>query len=349
MRTPKFLSYSSLSLWEKDKEEFYLRNLADTRAPRLPQENFMAVGSGFDAYAKSALHAAIFGPGTDPEFEFEAIFEQQVEPHNRDWCREHGKYIFDCYVHTGSYDELLQLLLKAIEPPKFESKVEGLLGGKVPFMGKPDLRFLVQFDGCDVLRIVLDWKVKGYCSKYGASPSKGYALCRDGYDAVKLGIDKTKACPEGKQSRSHGKEHELYLPYNHRGLLINAGYMETCNSEYADQTSLYGWLLGETPGDENVVTWIDEIVAKYMGEGVKPLLRVANHRARVKGEYQKQLLNRCIECWNAISTRHIFGDLNRADSDARCQMLEQMSVGLQSDGSPEDQWFNEVSRKGFRN
>jgi len=36
-----------------------------------------------------------------------------------------------------------------------------------------------------------------------------------------------------------------------------------------------GWLLGEKPGDENVVVCVDEIVSKYMGEGKKPLLRVA--------------------------------------------------------------------------
>lgn len=348
MRIPKFLSYSSLSLWEKDKEEFYLRNLADTRAPRMPQERFMAIGSAFDAYVKSALHSAVFGPGADPEFEFDAIFVSQVEEQNRDWCREHGKHIYERYVHTGSYQELLDVLLKSVEPPVFESKVEGLIDGVVPFTGKPDCRFVLKFDDCDPVRVVLDWKVKGYCSKYGASPSKGYALCRDGYDAVKEGIDKTKKEPDGKQSRSHNKAHELYLPFNHRGLIINEGYMETCNSEYADQTTLYGWLLGETPGDENVVTWIDEIVAKYMGDGVLPLLRIANHRARVKGEYQKKLLTRAYECWTAITGGHIFGHLSRADSDARCAVLEQMSQGLQSTGSPEDDWFNEVVRKGFR-
>ena len=31
------------------------------------------------------------------------------------------------------------------------------------------------------ISVILDWKVHGYCSKYGASPSKGYMLCRDGY------------------------------------------------------------------------------------------------------------------------------------------------------------------------
>jgi hypothetical protein len=348
LRTPKYLSYSGLSLWEKDKEEFYLRHLAETRPPKIPQENFMSIGSAFDAYVKSELHAAIFGPGADPQFEFDAIFVAQVEEHNRDWAREHAKYVYDCYVHTGSYDELLTMLKQSIEPPKFESKVDGLINGVVPFTGKPDCRFVLKFPDYDPVRIILDWKVKGYCSKYGASPSKGYALCRDGYDAIKLGIDKTKKEPLGKQSKSHGTSHDLYLPMNHRGFTINTGYMEDCNSEYADQVSIYGWLLGETPGDENVVTWIDELVCKFTGDGNRPLLRVANHRARVRGEYQKKLLNRAYECWDAITSGYIFRDVSRDDSDSRAQALEQMSIGLQSTGTAEDDWFNEVVRKGYR-
>lgn len=345
-RRPKALSYSSLSLYEKDPDEFFLRYLAGTKAPRLPQEKYMSIGSAFDAYVKADLHAAVFGPGSDPTFGFEKLFEDQVEEHNRDWAREAGKYVFECYRHTGAYDELLALLLKSIEPPRFESKIDAEING-VPFTGKPDLRFMLQFDGFEPLRVVLDWKVKGFCSKSAASPSKGYALCRDGYDAIKLGIDKTKACPEGKQSQSHGKEHGNYLAHNHRGLTINQGYMEACNDEYADQVSTYGWMLGETPGDENVVVWIDEIVSKPRPDQ-HPLLRVANHRARVSREHQLKLLSRITTCWDAITTGHIFRDMSRADSDGRCEVLEDMSIGLQTDGSAEENWFNEAVRPQFK-
>ena len=54
MRTPKSLSYSSMSLYEKDKEEFFIRYLADKPAPRLPQEAPASVGASFDAHVKSA-------------------------------------------------------------------------------------------------------------------------------------------------------------------------------------------------------------------------------------------------------------------------------------------------------
>jgi hypothetical protein len=131
---------------------------------------------------------------------------------------------------------------------------------------------------------------------------------------------------------------------NHRGLTINAGYLETCSDEYADQLCLYGWLLGERPGDENVVCMIEEIVSKYTGE--KPLLRVANHRGRVKADYQATLKERVARCWQAITSGHVFADMTREESDARCQVLEETAVGL--DGNSElDQWFNKMTRPAF--
>lgn len=331
-RRPKSLSYSAVAKYYSDTDEFFLTYLAGNRAPRLPQEDYMAVGSAFDAYVKSTLHSALFGPGSDPKFEFSSIFEEQVEKQNWDFGLRAGKHIWRSYVTSGAYDELLKLLTLSIEPPQFETKIEGIVEG-VPFNGKPDLRFRLQLPGFDPVRVILDWKCKGYCSKHGASPSKGYALCRDCYKV-----------PEGKkQSQSHGKEHKQYLSTNFRGLDVNTVYMETCNEDYSQQVSTYGWLLGETPGDETVVVWVDEIVAKYM-DGLPPLLRVANHRARVSREYQLKWLDRIKTCWNAIQTGHIFQDISREDSDSRCEVLDSMAVGLQTDGSEEEAFFNECTR-----
>jgi len=327
MRIPKALSYSSLSLYEKNPDEFFLRYLARHAAARLPQEKPMAAGSAFDAYTKAALYAALFGVGSNPQFEFETIFESQVESHNRDFGRKAGKHAFECYQLAGAYGDLLKLLQKSTVPPRFEFKLDGTIGD-VPFTGKPDCRFVPDF-GQGPIDCILDWKVKGYCSKSAVSPSKGYMLCRDGYVAE-------------KPSRSHGKEHDAYLPYDHFGLTINSGYMEFCAPEYADQLCLYGWLLGETPGNENLVGMIEEIVAKPAEP--KPLLRVANHRGRIKAAYQLKLLERVSSCWQAITSGHVFRDMSREDNDARIEVLEEMSVGLGSDGSALDNWFNSVTR-----
>ena len=162
------------------------------------------------------------------QFEFAAIFESQVEPQNRDFALTAGKRVFKAYKLCGAYDDLLKQLQQSVEPPRFEFKVDGLILG-VPFTGKPDCRFVLDL-GQGRIPCIYDWKVRGYCSKYGASPSKGYATCLDGF--------------VGKASRSQGKEHAMYKAMDFRGLTINSGYMEFCNDEYADQLCLYGWLLG---------------------------------------------------------------------------------------------------------
>ncbi len=329
MRKPTYLSHSSLTTWAKDKEEFYIKHLAETRAPRIAQEVFMSVGAGFDAYAKSALHERLFGKGADPQFEFQAIFEKQVEPHNRDFALDAGRYIYDCYVLTGAFDELLALLQKAKEAPRFEFEVKGTIDG-VPIVGKPDCRFVHE---CGV-HVILDWKVKGFCSKYGASPSKNYRLCRDGYG------------PPHNPSNSHNTAHKNYVPHDHRGFEINQSYLEAGNEDYADQLCVYGWLLGEQIGDEEVVCCIDEIVSKYMPDG-KPLLRVAHHRARVSKPHQMSVLNRMKDCWDAITSGWIFRDLSREESDRKRQHLEEKVIAMQTDGSVEENLFAQMARPQF--
>lgn len=322
-----------MSLFEKQPEEFYLRYLADHRPPRLPQEPPMAVGSAFDAYVKSTLAYDLFGTAMPADLEFSPIFEAQVEPQNRDFGLKAGKHVWKSYKFCGAYDDLLALLQKSVEPPRFEFTLTGKIG-EAPFLGKPDLHFTPDL-GHGPFHCTFDWKVKGYCSKYGASPSKGYGTCLDCFVAE-------------KPSRSHGKEHAKFLAMDFHGMAINSGYLEFCNTEYADQLTLYGWLLGEKVGDENVVVGIEEVVAKFMGEGQTPRLRYARHRARVKGEYQKALFKRVQRCWKAVASGHVFTDMSREDNDARCEVLEQMSVGLATDGSEDADWFSEVTRPQFR-
>lgn len=327
MKTPRSLSYSSMTLWEKNPEEFYLRYMADHPAPRLPQEPPMAVGSSFDARVKSNLHADLFGAGSDPRFAFETVFESQVEPQCRDFALKAGQVVFDAYELCGAYDDLLALLKQSVETPRFEFKVDGTIAG-APFTGKPDCRFVLDFSE-GLIHAILDWKVRGYCSKSATSPSKGYMLCRDGFQS-------------DKPSRSHNTQHTNYLAYKHRGLTINAGYMEFCNDEYADQLCLYGWLLGEKPGDENVVGMIEEIAAK---PGVPvPTLRIANHRARIKADYQQKLLDRVARCWEAVTSGNIYADMTPEENANRREVLEDMAISLGKSAGPYDDWFNSVTR-----
>jgi hypothetical protein len=294
----------------------------------VPQERPAAAGAAFDAFVKSDLHAILFGEGSDPKYSFEALFEAQVEPHNRDWAREEGAYIFDCYQVAGFYTRLLCELKVSKEPPRFEFTVEAIING-VPFLGKPDARWVTP----GLIKVIHDFKVNGYCSKSAVSPHKSYLLCRDGYVAA-------------KQSKSHNTEHKEFLGRKHGDLLVNTSYLEAANTEWADQLSLYGWALGEKIGDENVVLSIHQIVAKPMPAG-RPQLRVAEYRATVKASYQLELAARLKRCWDAIASGHVFVDLSREDSDARCQTLDEAAIGLQSDGSSRDAYFNEATRTRY--
>lgn len=329
MRTIETLSYSAMSLWESRPEEFFLTRLSKNRPPRTLQERPAAAGSAFDAYVKSRLHRELFGNLGDSKYGFEALFEAQVEPQNRDWARVEGSYIFDCYETSGFYTSILKELNASKEPPRFEFTVQADLNG-VPFLGKPDGRWVTPMD----IHVVHDWKVNGFCSKHAVSPCKSYMLCRDGFVSE-------------KQSKSNGTEHKEFLGVALRDITVNASYMEVSNSDWADQLSLYGWALGEKIGDEDVVLSVHQIVGKPMPEG-RPQLRVAQYRARVKRDYQLKLAERIKKCWDAITSGHIFPDMSRADSEARCELLEMSATGLQSDGSDRDEFFNEMTREKYR-
>lgn len=321
-----------MSHYERDLDEFYLKYLSETRPPRQPQTGPMCVGSAFDAYVKSDLHEKLYGKGADPVYELTALFEDQVEKPNRDFAWAAGAHCFEAYKMTGAHDELLSLLLKSVEDPTFECKLTGEIGG-APFLGKPDCRFVLDF-GEGRISIVLDWKVRGFCGKSATSPTKGFALCRDGYSAK-------------KSSRSHMKSHKMYMEYDFRGMKINRDYMENCSQAYADQCSLYGWLLGETIGSPESIIWIDELVSKPTGDVLKgeyPLMRISNFWSRVKPDYQQQLERRVTACWEAVTSGHIFTEMTREDNDAHIVFLDEIAVGLASDGSHEENWYSEIAR-----
>lgn len=295
----------------------------------------MCVGSAFDARVKAQLHSDIFGKGADPNYEFDKLFTDQVEEYNRDFALGAGDFCMEAYRTSGAYDELLALLQQSIEPPQFEVSLTGTIGG-APFLGKPDCRFVLDL-GEGRISVVFDWKVKSFCSKWPASPSKGFMLCRDGWT--------------GKASRSHGKAHSLYMEWVFRGLEINRGYLEDSNKDYSEQCSLYGWLLGEPVGSEETLIFIDELVAKPQGdvtEGVYPLIRVAQHRSRCRAEFQFELEARVARCWDAIQTGHIFLDETREQSDLMVETLDDIGTGLASDGSAEEAFYSDCSRPQFK-
>lgn len=327
MRLPRYLSPSQISLWESNREEYYLQHLAEVRVQHMPQAIYMAIGSAFDAYTKAALHEAIFGVGANPAYEFSALFESQVEPQNRDWGLINGKYAYDCYIKCGAYDELLKLLQQSNFAPQFEFKIEGVIG-EVPLLGKPDLRF-VHSQGAHV---ILDWKCNGYCSKSATSPCKNYRLVRDTWD-----INVAKPSRGGAE-----QVHKGYTPIQWKGVEIHSGWLEDSNEDWANQLAIYSWMLGEEVGAEEVIVCIDQIVAKPV-DGAFPLLRVANHRARISKVHQENLMARLKNCWQAITTGHIFEDMSLEESQARCRLLDAQAAMTNSEDEMQ-RYLNNLGR-----
>lgn len=321
MRVPKYISPSALGKWESSREDFYMYYLASQKPIYEPQTPAMAVGSAFDAYVKAALHRDL-GIG-DPKYSLDALMDDQVEEHVRDWARTAGRHTFNCYKYTGAYDELLVELQHAKEEPRFEFTATGVAGG-VPLRGKPDCAFIHQAGA----HVILDWKVSGYCSKRTTSPKKLYAMVRDGQD--------------GKPSRNAGNPHNGYKPKVFKGLTIGSHYLEEACPDWADQVAIYGWMTGEKPGTTNMVARIDQLACKP-GDPI-PTIRVANHKARISAGRQKLLIARLQDCWRAILSGHIFPDMTLEESKSRCEVLDMVVEDMREDDDP----FWQQLKGGYR-
>lgn len=326
MRKPSRISPSALAKFEKDPSDFYLTYCAEPRPKRELQSKPASVGSAFDAYVKSQLMAELFGQPC-----FRDLFETQVERQHRDFAIKAGRHVMESYVACGAYQNLIDLLKDSSEEPQFEFDADIKLGN-IPIVGKPDCRFIHK----NGAHIILDWKVNGYCGKSSTSPSKGYMLCRDGLDWP------------AKGSRSHGKCHALFEPVEFLGITVNKFFMEQVSIDWADQLSMYGWMMGEPVGNEKVILCIDQIVAKPAGvNGLKdglPKLRIANHRARVSSKYQINLKGRIEAMWAAIQNEHIFTDLDKESNIEKCREMNERALAMVSDGTVNGDFMAECAR-----
>lgn len=333
MRKIEYLSPSSIASYLKNRDEFYLTYLADARAPRFAQTQPMSIGSSFDAYVKSFLHEALFGKNNDPKFNLKTLFEAQVEPHNRDWAWEHGAYAFECYKRSGALGDLMLELQSSIGTPRFEIDVKGAINGYregitkrtpdgVTFLGKPDV-FYINKHGTNVN---LDFKVNGWCSKNNVSPMKGYIKIRSG-DGVPTLTGPHKDC----------------IPMAWNGAVINCGhFLEDLDEDWARQLTIYGWLCGVDIGADFIIA-VDQMVCKPSSSKY-PSVRIAEHRLRVRPEYQWRLFAQAQEIWDIIRSNHYFRELPLAESQAKCEMLEKQANQLRNPATAEDAIFNQMTR-----
>jgi hypothetical protein len=305
-------------MWDTKRDDFYITYLCDTRTERPPQTGPMAVGSSFDAYVKSFLVERLIGK--QPEFEFNTIFEQQVEPHNRDAARVEGKEVFDAYTKQGALADILLDLEGCVGKPRFETAIEGYVSsvsvalGDVPLLGKPDIFFITKKGA----RVIFDWKVNGFHSNYNVSPKPGYIRLRS-------------------PGSDNGQSHKKAMVMDHQGMRIAVTHpLCTVEPDWAAQLSIYAWLLGEDVGSKFIVA-IDQIACGRNAVGQREF-RVAQHRSLVTDTFQRKLFEKAHTAWYSIQSGHIFTDLTREESDAKCRTLDQMAA------SPPDDAFNDLMR-----
>lgn len=302
---PKYLSPTSLALFYQDRSKFYTTYLCETRTPRDPQTEPMAVGSAFDARVKSFLVERLVGKR--PEFEFETIFTQQVEAHNRDAARVAGDEVFNHYCTLGAMADLLLDMEGCIGQPRFESSLEApvtsqLAIGSIPFLGKPDIYFITKKGA----RVIFDWKVNGYYSNANVSPKAGYVRQR------------TK---DSKNGRSHDKA----MVMDHNGVKIAVTHpLDSVDKGWAAQLSIYAWLLGEAIGAQ-FITAIDQIAVGRDSMRNREF-RVAQHRSVVTETFQNDVFLKAHKAWQIIQSGHIFDEVTREASDAQCKMLDEMAT-----------------------
>lgn len=296
MLVPKYMSPTSLTLWEYDPEEYYLRYMAENRPAWTPQTRAMSVGSSFDAFVKSKLQEDLFGNG-----DFDKLFESQVELHNRDFAMTAGTAVMLAYVDSGAYRALRAELATAVSAPIFEVRVSRKIGG-VPILGIPDLFF----QNAAGIRVVYDWKVNGYCGK--ASPMKGYISLRRPFKGAGL------------------KPHRGAQLMLWNGVMINIAMpLDEASPAWAKQLTTYSWLAGQAVGDVEWVAGVEQIVCRDSQTKMKECL-VANHRSQVSLDFQNQLIVRYQRAWRVINSDWIFRDISQEDSIGRCELLEKRAA-----------------------
>ena len=314
MRKLDYLSPTSIAVFKKSVQDFYLRYLSENRPNREPQTQPMSIGSAFDAYAKSYIHESLFGKGNDPRFEFTTLFEAQVEKHHRDWALVNGKYAFEVYKNSGVLADLMLELNQAVGTPRFEIEVRGVVNGQregvtkslsgVTFLGKPDC----SFNNAGGNNVTLDWKVNGYCSRSAVSPMPGYLRIR---------------------GQDYCGPHKDCIPHMHNGMMINRDQLlENLKEDWATQLAIYGWLCGNEIGSDFIAA-IDQLACKP-GQPY-PSIRIAEHRLKIGEAFQWNTFAVAQHIWDVVQSDHIFRDMTLEQSKDRCKVLDQQLASMGND------------------
>jgi hypothetical protein len=237
MKLPKYLSPSSLKTAMKQPYTFYLTRLVDDPIAREPQSLPGAMGSAFDVFVKLMLvvkgrvdlkpyqlQTRLIDSCYDPTMRAEyaemdlptMFYKMSVEEQHRKAVKDDASALMVNYCKSSLF---LDLAFHDIEIHRYFS----VLGDNniiVPIFMKGDASVTVMTTKDNYEVVPLDWKVTGYGSKTGASPTAGYKRIW----SIENGL-------EGP--------HPDYTPDRSMALV---------DESWADQLCVYGWGMGRPIG-----------------------------------------------------------------------------------------------------
>ncbi len=324
---PERYSPSACSKFYSDRAEYYLMYLAPTKAPRMQSTEAMALGNFFDSVVTNAIAIIFYGADdvrTETEFSYETLMEGCHQEHlDNKKLEAIAKDLFAQYKSTGAFAALCKDLRLADEG---SIQLQQALYFNAPagytVMGYQDLSYTT---GKGSVRHIRDFKCNGYFSKAGITLIKGYQ------EAYPLDVKRVKY-----------PHKDCFMSTHKNGFKFSLGCASKNIPQYARQLATYGWALnGNKAPVPELTLGIDQVSCKR-GSPRDPNIMFARTTHFIKEDAQLQLLKEYDFMHETIISGHIFDDLTREQSDAKCVELNNMALGLQDDGSG----FNDLIGRG---
>ncbi len=313
---PERYSPSACSKFYSDRQEYYLMYLAPTKVPRQKSTEAMCLGNFYDSVVTNALAIMFYGLSdvrTQTEFSYETLMEGCRQDHlDNDKLEAIAKDLFAQYKSTGAFAALCAELRQADEGSiKFQQPLYFNAPGGYTVFGFQDLSFTI-----GNTLVIRDWKCNGYFSKAGITLIKNYI------DAFPKDVKRVKY-----------PHKDVFLSRDVCGLQFAFGCASKAIPQYARQLATYGWALNDNKAPvENLLLGIEQVSCKRGGKRV-PEIMFARTSNFIKPDAQLQLLKEYDFMHETIISGHIFDDLTREESDAKCVELNNLALGMQDDGS----------------
>lgn len=283
-----YFSPSSFMEYRDCPNKFFLKRLCGF--PKEEQESVgvpAVLGTAFDAFVKRWI-AKRLGIEDRPDLLHETLIGQ-VKHERREEILDAARNLAVKYVELEFPQRLIEEEITDVERDEFH-----LMNLHPDFLGKmdrnnqpiPELRLFGKLDGVIKDTVPFDWKVRGYQSKTGASPTPGYRVY---------------VTNDGKSFDAHVKNgmpiHELH-------------------PRWATQLTIYAWMLNrDRIPQENRDVAIDEIC--YGANNIK-FCQIRTHTSL---EYQQQLWREMSEAWVAV---HQTTELPTAQPGYKCKAFGQL-------------------------